>query len=248
MPFFLLFACQSEPPGVLSTEVMDELWVGVSPDNLAMLYFLARTSWADESCPSVLEDAELGTLISADGCTDDWGNTWTGELGLYPEEGFAKFEDFGVDYTVQDERDTTSNWTYDGEVSWSVSADTAEVSFIIDGTVDFTRNAGETRHATVAVIQADALLNRQVTIMELGSGEVTLPDWGSVEYETDGAKLSGSWGCDEPTDGTISLSGDNSGALYLADVTECGCPMLELEGDSTEWCDTRNRIGWAWAI
>lgn len=244
----LLLACQSAPPGVLETDVLPELWVGVSPDNLAMLYFLARQSWADEDCPDILEDAELGTQISADGCTDDWGNTWSGELGVYPDEGFAKFESFGVDYTVQNEQDTTSKWTYDGDVSWTVSADTGEVSFVIDGTVDFSRTVEDTRHGAVVDIQTEALLNRQVTIMELATGEVVLPDWGSVEYETDDAKLSGSWGCDEPTDGTISLFGENTGALYLADVTACGCPMLEIEGAPTEWCDTRNRIGWSWAI
>ena len=180
--FLMLLACQTEPLATVELDALPELWVGVSPDNLSMLYFLSRHSWADEDCPDVVEDDTLGTQVSANDCTDDWGNTWDGDIGIFPSEGYADFESFRVQYEPQDQAGVVRDWTYDGEVTWSVSAETGELRFTVDGTIDYISTGGPLEADTQMNVQADAQLNRQVTIMDFGSGEVVLPEWGRVEW------------------------------------------------------------------
>ena len=246
--FLMLLACQKEPLATVELDALPELWVGVSPDNLSMLYFLSRHSWADEDCPDVTADDTLGTQISANNCTDDWGNTWDGDIGIFPSEGYADFESFRVQYEPQDQLGVVRDWTYDGEVTWSVSAETGELRFTVDGTIDYISTGGPLEADTRMDVQADAQLNRQVTIMDFGSGEVVLPEWGRVEWENEATKLDGSWGCEEPTDGIIKLTGLNTAVVHLSSLDDCGCAQLELNGERQDFCETSNKLGYNLAI
>ena len=254
---FLLLACAPRAPlGALDEAVLPSLWTGLGPDSLTWLYFTARTVWAPndqgEWCPT-RQGSEDGAALITGGCSDDWGNSWQGEMLVSNELAYADFQDFGVVYDPVAQLGVTHDWSFDGEVSWVVDPDEGYVVFHVDGDLELTTSGAEYPVDVLAAISAEARLTRQVDEMTVGSGELTLEDWGRVEFTVDGAKLDGISGCENGADGVIEVIGANQAAIWLPEGSACledtwACPDLELGGERQPWCRTENELGWNAAL
>ncbi len=253
MLLFLIGCTARAPLGAMDEEVIPDLWAGVGPDNLTWLYFTARTVWAPndagEWCPEKQEGGDDSSYVVIGGCTDDWGNTWQGEMSVFTELSYADLQDFGVLYDPVTEVGVTHDWRYDGEVSWLVDANDGHVEVHLDGDLDLHSSGGEHPTDIVGGLSADTSLTRQVDRMTIGTGEFTLEGWGRVEFTIDQAQLDGISGCQNGADGVIEIVGENQAAIWLPEVSRCledewACPDLELGGVRQEWCRTENELGW----
>ena len=234
-----------DTPGRFAGEAdVRRAWLPADPATAIFVWGLSQTLDAqpDQSCP-VIEEVTDGYLIHG-GCTDAAGGRWVGEAERSSLDGeVALFEGFGVtvpDAAIASDVQGTRrvSWTLDGQVTWSVDADSGDQIVATELGVDYADDADE--YVAWMDLQIRIGFDGGRVTARGASGTVGVEDWGLAELDVGAVDFGENADCDYPASGRVGMAGENSAAVEFVegDLLCPACPAWSIAGaEGGELCD-----------